>query len=109
MDINGKIEELLDTFKNKCLLWDSEDEVKLLKNRINISFSDFSIIHKTVEDQYDRCLNYINFDIENKLDKIIYENMIKFVTINKLDEKYKIMQVTDNIIMYNIIYNEGKN
>lgn len=104
--MDEKIDELLNVFENQCSLWGSEDEIKLLKNRINISFSEFSIIYKTVEDQYNRCLTYVNFDIENKLDKILYENMMEFVKTNKLNEKYKIMQVTDNIIMCNIICNE---
>lgn len=38
------------------------------------------------------------------MEKTLNEEILKFMNINELYEKYKIMQKIDNIIIYNIIY-----
>jgi len=49
-------------------------------------------------------LKYASFNLENEMEKTLNEEILKFMNINELYEKYKIMQKIDNIIIYNIIY-----
>lgn len=95
MEINNDIDKIIHIFEKEDLLWDNNFEQELLKNRINI--------HKTVEKQYRRCLTYVDFNMENELDEIIYKNMTKFISEKKIQMKYNIMKIIDNIILYNII------
>lgn len=104
MEINNDIENILEKIKNTSLLWDGEDETKILLDRINISFQKFILIYDSIEKQYNRCLKYASFNLENEMEKTLNEEILKFININELYEKYKIMQKIDNIIIYNIIY-----
>jgi hypothetical protein len=103
MEINDDIDKIINIFENKDLLWDNDFEQKILKDRINISYEKFMENIKIIENQYNRCLYYVNFDIENSLDKIIYENMTKFIKESNFQIKYNTMKIIDDIILYNII------
>lgn len=85
------------------LLFDSDFEFKLVKNRINLSYDRFLTEYNIVECQYNRCLIYVCFDMENCLDKEIYENMINFINENNLNKKYNYMKKVDVLIITNII------
>lgn len=105
MDIDNDINNILNKIENKLLLWDNEEETNILIERVNISFKKFILIYKSIESQYIRFLKCIEFEMENNLDKIVYNYIISFMNTNKLYEKYKIMLHIDNMIIYNIIYN----
>lgn len=98
MEINNiiDIDEIINNINNKNILFDSDFEVELVKNRINISYDDFLT-------KYNRCLMYICFDMENCLDKEIYENMINFINESNLNKKYNYMKKVDELIITNII------
>lgn len=49
MEINNDIENILEKIKNTSLLWDGEDETKILLDRINISFQKFILIYDSIE------------------------------------------------------------
>lgn len=49
MKINNDIENILEKIKNTSLLWDGEDETKILLDRINISFQKFILIYDSIE------------------------------------------------------------
>lgn len=103
MTKNNDLDEIICLLENNNLLANDNFEQGILKNRIDISYIDFINIYNTVVSQYKRCLSCIEFDMKNSLDKIIYDNMYKFINETDLKKRYNIMKITDNIIYYNII------
>lgn len=112
-NINDDIINIINILENKNILQDNKyngkNETELLMKRKDISFETFSMIHKNVESQYIRCLNYVEFNLGNDLDKIIYKNIKLFINVNNLEEKYEYMKIIDNIIINNIIYDNENN
>lgn len=103
MEKKEDLDNLIYLLENNNLLADNIFEQELLKNRLNITYNNFINIYNNVELQYKRCLSYIEFNLENKLDKLVYENIYNFINESDLQIKYNIMKTTDNIIYYNVI------
>lgn len=97
------MEEIIDILDNKNLLYDSSIEREILKERINISYEGFLKLYKNIENQYNRCLKYVNFNRENEIENTLYEYMVSFINIERYQEKYNLMKQIDKIIWYNFI------
>lgn len=97
--INIDINEIINNINNTNLLFDSDFEVKILKNRVNISYDNFLKTYNIIGCQYNRCLKNVCFDMEDYINRGIYTNMVNFINENNLNKKYNYMKKADELIL----------